>query len=497
MGRKINPVAAASAIFAVLGSWAGAAGRGGAAAIGGAAALFGAAATGGAAVAGGLDFQKQVVTTEYHSEGADMGDFNRDGIPDLVSGPYWYEGPDLQVRHEYQSATVYNPSTDYTSTFMVWVSDFNGDLWPDILSTGIPGSPGYWFQNPGPGAKVDAKWTRREAIPVLGNESPGLFDLNGDGKPEMVFNTNDGFAGWSAPAPGNLDAPWTFHPITTKGSWNRFTHGLGMGDINKDGRLDLLENEGWWEQPVSLADDPVWKKHTWVIGGAKGGAQIYAYDVDADGDNDVVSSLDAHGWGLAWFEQVKVGEEIGFTRHPIMGDRSEESRYGVAFSQVHALALADMDEDGIKDLVTGKRKWAHGPTGDVEPNGATILCVFKLQRSGGKVTYLPKVLDTAFGVGTQVEIRDLSGDGMPDILVGNKNGTSVFRKLGGSSLARNGFSRWRLAYPLGLYRWVDALGVVSPWGKVEYGGWARGRILFPGINSPISSKELAGTKIIK
>lgn len=488
MGRKISPVALVFTVLHVQGAWVG---------VLAGAVRAEAVANGGAAVRGGLDFQKQVVTAEYHSEGAEMGDFNRDGIPDMVSGPYWYEGPDLQVRHEYQNATVYDANTDYTSTFMAWVSDFNGDLWPDILTVGIPGAPGFWFQNPGPGAKADAKWIKRQAIPVLGNESPGLFDLTGDGRPEMVFNTNDGFAGWAAPVPGNLEAPWTFHPITPKGNWNRFTHGLGMGDINGDGRLDLLENEGWWEQPISLAGDPVWKKHAWVIGGTKGGAQIYAYDVDADGDNDVVSSLDAHGWGLAWFEQVKVGSGIGFTKHPIMGDRSEEARYGIAFSQPHALALADMDGDGIKDLVTGKRKWAHGPTGDVEPNGAMILCIFQLQRPGGKPVYTPIVVDSASGVGTQVEIRDLSGEGRPDILVGNKNGTLVFRRQGGSSLARGGYSRWRLAAPLGLSRRVDALGVISPWGGVGLRGGCGGRILFPGLNSPNSSKDLAGSGNIK
>ena len=86
--------------------------------------------------------------------------------------------------------------------------------------------------------------------------------------------------------------------------------------------------------------------------------------MDGDGDQDVISALDGHGWGLAWFEQ-SAGDNgvIEFKQHRIMGDRTEVKRFGVAFSQPHALALADMDGDGLQDIVCGKRMWAHGPKG--------------------------------------------------------------------------------------------------------------------------------------
>jgi hypothetical protein len=86
-----------------------------------------------------------------------------------------------------------------------------------------------------------------------------------------------------------------------------------------------------------------------------------------------------------------------------------------------------MDGDGLKDFVVGKRFWAHGPTGDVEPNAPAVLYWFKLVRHADKtVDYVPYLVDDNSGVGTQVAAGDVNGDGLPDIVVGNKKGAFVF-----------------------------------------------------------------------
>src|SRR5688572_14432018 len=63
-----------------------------------------------AAVASAADyfvhsFKKIKLSDQFWCEGATYGDFNRDGNGDVVSGPYWWEGPDFKKRHEYYPAT--------------------------------------------------------------------------------------------------------------------------------------------------------------------------------------------------------------------------------------------------------------------------------------------------------------------------------------------------------------------------------------------------------
>ena len=129
--------------------------------------------------------------------------------------------------------------------------------------------------------------------------------------------------------------------------------------------------------------------------------------------------------GLAWFEAKKVGNQINFERHLILSDKPDEKMQGVQFSQLHAVDLYDMDGDGIKDIVTGKRRWAHGPEGDVNPGAPPVLYWFRLTRDGGKPTFTPQLIDDDSGVGTQVMACDINGDKKGDVVVGNKHGQFI------------------------------------------------------------------------
>ena len=156
---------------------------------------------------------------------------------------------------------------------------------------------------------------------------------------------------------------------------------------------------------------------------------MYVYDVNGDGLNDVITSFAAHGYGLVWYEQVKQNGEITFKEHVILNTEQKPSpnKYGLTFSQLHAVDLVDMDGDGLKDIVTGKRFWAHGAHGDPDPSAPAVLYWFRLVRNKDKtVDFVPHLIDSDSGVGTQVVARDFTGDKKPDIVVGNKKGTFVF-----------------------------------------------------------------------
>jgi hypothetical protein len=368
-------------------------------------------------------FNRQVLTRDYDCDGINAGDFNRDGVLDIVAGPYWYEGPGFVARHEFFPHAPQDAVKGQSNSMYSYVYDFNRDGWSDVLVLGrVHMHPARWYENPKgrPGL-----WPEHFAFERVRGESPPFCDIDGDGRPELIGHWE---GRWGLIAPDWEDAakPWAFRPVTKVGDYNQFYHGTGVGDVDGDGRQDLILNEGWYAQPASGSDRATWISNPYRFG-ERGGAQMFADDVDGDGDRDIITALDAHGWGLAWFEQVRRDGQITFLPHPIMGDRSEEPRYGVAFSQPHALALAEVDGDGLKDIVVGKRRWAHGPNGDVEPGAAPVLYWFQLVRGPDRsVSYRPHLVDDALGVGVQVIARDINGDGAMDILTASKLGSAVY-----------------------------------------------------------------------
>lgn len=397
-------------------------------------------------------FKKIQITDQFWCEGAYYGDFNRDGKMDVCGGPFWWEGPGFKTRHEFRPGADKTSKTkkadgtevtfpgfsgalgkvnDYSDNFLTYAYDFNSDGWTDILVYGFPGKEAFWYENPRNEKKGDGPghWTQHKAIDVLDNESPAFGDITGDGKPDIVCNSK-GYLGYATADWDNPTEPWTWHSISPKGQWQRFTHGIGFGDVNGDGRADFLEQNGWWEQPASLAEDKIWTHHPFPFAtgpGTAGAAQMYAYDFNGDGLNDVLTTLNPHGFGIVWYEQVKEDGKISFKQHLIVGKKPEENKYGVKFSQPHAFDLVDMDGDGVKDFVTGKRFWAHGPEGDDEPNAPAVLYWFKTARHPDKtVDFIPHLIDNDSGVGTQVAAVDMNGDKLPDVIVGNKKGVFVF-----------------------------------------------------------------------
>lgn len=366
-------------------------------------------------------FEKDQLSSTFYAEGAGIGDITGDGRAEVMCGPYWYVGPEFSIRHEFYEPHEFDPM-GYSDNFIVEVDDVNGNGRNDILVIGFPGQEAYWYENRG---NYDEHWPRHLIHSKVDNESPGFIDLNGNGNLDMVFHT-DGYIGYASPNPEDPTKPWIFKPVSDQTELGHFAHGFGVGDITGNGFKDFILARGWWENPGENWDGQTpWKYHPEDFG--PGGAQMFAYDVDGDGLNDVVTSLEAHGWGLAWFKQIRRGDKIEFKQQLIMGAHHRDNAYGVRFSQPHAVKLADMNNNGRKGIISGKRWWAHGPEGDPEPNAPAVIYWFEpTTDANGNVEFVPYQIDDDSGVGVEIAVGDVSGNGYTDIVSCNKKGGFIF-----------------------------------------------------------------------
>ncbi|BDS04969.1 hypothetical protein NT6N_00090 [Oceaniferula spumae] len=378
-----------------------------------------------------VSYKRVQLLDKYISEGASIADINADGHPDVIAGSLWWQGPDFKESFAYAPVKFF-PITGrglsgYSNNFFTFPDTITKDKWPDILKVGLPSQPAHLAINPGEKpAKPDNKkfsCSHCKAQDDICNESPQYLQVLGKGKQLLAYSKNHITL---AEPDTDPTKPWkVFHVSPKDRALKKYTHGLGAGDINGDNLPDILEKRGWWQQPENWNRKSPWTFHPFPFAPDKGGAQMFAYDIDGDGDNDVVTALDAHAWGLVWYEQIKKDGKITFKAHSVMTDKPEGNPYGVCFSQPHAMACADIDGDGVKDIVTGKCYFAHNgkDPGAAQP---AVLYWFRTVRNENGAELVPYLIDDNSGVGRQITTGDLNGDGKIDIVVSNKKGVFAF-----------------------------------------------------------------------
>lgn len=350
-----------------------------------------------------LSFQKTELDPGS-AETAAIADINGDGKPDVFCGEYWYEAPAWR-QHQFRELNFQN---NYVDAFSDLPLDVDGDGKIDIVTATYFDKKLSWYRNPGKAGGIWKETVIDTAGPI---EFAFLVDLNNDGKAQEILPQYGG-------KPGTV---WyeLEHGVFVKrvASPMGYGHGIGAGDVNGDGRTDILTPRGWLEAPVDPRQGD-WVLHKSFPAALKSVSFMHVVDINGDGRPDIVTG-NAHDYGFYWLEQ----KPDGFFELHMIDD---------SWSQPHAITLTDLNKDGRPDFLTGKRYMAHNgkDPGEREPLG---VYWFEFSREpGGKIQWTKHILDysTRAGGGMQIAVGDLDSDGKLDVVTPGKSGLYLFRQSG-------------------------------------------------------------------
>ncbi|MEM7146732.1 MAG: VCBS repeat-containing protein [Verrucomicrobiota bacterium] len=329
-------------------------------------------------------------------------DVNGDGVLDIVCGGWWYEGPGWERHFLREVAEIRGRYDGYSHL----PYDVDGDGWTDFINVNYRSESIFWVEHPGEALGEGGVWKRRVIALPGPMETGRLVDVDGDGNLDILPNGRRFAAWWQFEREQDESGTWKRRFVKRDLPVEVAGHGLGFGDVNGDGRGDVVGPTGWLEAPEDrVTGEWIWHGDFELDRDAS--VPVIVMDVDGDGDADLIWGR-GHDYGIYWLEQ---GDGGTWERHVI-----DES-----WSQAHALLWEDLDGDGREWLISGKRYMAHDGK---DPGAHDPLGVYAYRYEPEEGEWERRVICEGGGVGFGLDPKaaDLDGDGDTDLVVSGRSG---------------------------------------------------------------------------
>ena len=342
---------------------------------------------GGAQPATTIPFRRCVVDPEPPSDPhvKAAGDINGDGRAEIIlasshGGPLvWYDGS--SARHVI--ATEGRWSCDAALADM----DDDGHL-DVVISQYAPAGRIEWYRNPGTPDAITKPWPCQVIGDIRAHDLE-IGDIDGDGTLEIATRDQN--------KQGNRIVVWK---RDAQGAWQHCEltcpegEGLALGDVNRDGRLELVIGGRFYTSTGDILADP-WTETVfaeWPVD-----AVVKAADLTGNGWPDIVLSRSEGHHRLCWFENPGVVGQA-WVEHVIDPD----------VDYAHSLMVGDLDGDGRPDVITA------------EMHQSARRRVIVYHNRGDSSAWNRQVLSEAGS--HNMCLADLNGDGLPELLGANWSG---------------------------------------------------------------------------